>query len=124
MSNLIRWEPSRDMLTLREAMDRLIDDAFTQHYEYVIVDGPTRNDPGAMTVLDLADVSYLDRRAVRLLRELAARSVELINCPPLVDEYGAPRVLGGEPVADHGRRRGQQRGSGSALESGAQKVER
>ena len=36
--------------------------------------------------LDLADVSYLDRRAVRLLRELAARSVTLINCPPLVDE--------------------------------------
>jgi anti-anti-sigma regulatory factor len=37
-------------------------------------------------LLDLADVSYLDRRAVRLLRELAARSVTLINCPPLVDE--------------------------------------
>jgi anti-anti-sigma regulatory factor len=36
--------------------------------------------------LDLADVSYLDRRAVRLLRELAERSVTLINCPPLVDE--------------------------------------
>ena len=36
--------------------------------------------------LDLAGVSYLDRRAVRLLRELAARSVTLINCPPLVDE--------------------------------------
>ena len=37
-------------------------------------------------LLDLANVSYLDRRAVRLLRELAARSVTLINCPPLVDE--------------------------------------
>ncbi len=36
--------------------------------------------------LDLAAVSYLDRRAVRLLRELATRSVALINCPPLVDE--------------------------------------
>jgi hypothetical protein len=36
--------------------------------------------------LDLAGVSYLDRHAVRLLRELAARSVALINCPPLVDE--------------------------------------
>ena len=36
--------------------------------------------------LDLADVSYLDQRAVRLLRELAARSVTIINCPPLVDE--------------------------------------
>ena len=36
--------------------------------------------------LDLANVSYLDRRAVRLLRKLAGRSVTLINCPPLVDE--------------------------------------
>jgi anti-anti-sigma regulatory factor len=36
--------------------------------------------------LDLANVSYLDRRAVRLLRMLAGRSVTLINCPPLVDE--------------------------------------
>lgn len=36
--------------------------------------------------LDLAGVSYLDRRAVRLLRELASRSVALINCPPLVNE--------------------------------------
>lgn len=30
MSNLIRWEPSREMMTLREAMDRLFDDAFTR----------------------------------------------------------------------------------------------
>ncbi|MBI1854607.1 MAG: Hsp20/alpha crystallin family protein [Chloroflexi bacterium] len=29
MSNLIRWEPMREMVTLREAMDRLFDDAFT-----------------------------------------------------------------------------------------------
>jgi anti-anti-sigma regulatory factor len=36
--------------------------------------------------LDLAGVSYLDQHAVRLLRELAVRSVALINCPPLVDE--------------------------------------
>jgi hypothetical protein len=36
--------------------------------------------------LDLANVSYLDRRAMGLLRKLAARSVTLINCPPLVDE--------------------------------------
>ena len=37
-------------------------------------------------LLDLANVSYLDGRAVRLLRKLATRSVVLINCPPLVDE--------------------------------------
>ena len=29
MSNLIRWEPMREMMTLREAMDRLFDDAYT-----------------------------------------------------------------------------------------------
>jgi len=32
MSNLIRWEPARDMMTLREAMDRLFDDAFTRPF--------------------------------------------------------------------------------------------
>ena len=30
MSNMIRWEPAREMMTLREAMDRLFDDAFTR----------------------------------------------------------------------------------------------
>jgi HSP20 family protein len=30
MSNIIRWEPAREMMTLREAMDRLFDDAFTR----------------------------------------------------------------------------------------------
>jgi HSP20 family protein len=30
MSNLIRWEPFRDMITLREAMDHLFDEAFTR----------------------------------------------------------------------------------------------
>lgn len=30
MSNLIRWEPMREMMTLREAMDRLFDEAFTR----------------------------------------------------------------------------------------------
>jgi len=29
MSNLIRWEPAREMMSLRDAMDRLFDDAFT-----------------------------------------------------------------------------------------------
>src|SRR5258706_1248311 len=29
MSNLIPWEPMRERMTLREAMDRLFDDAFT-----------------------------------------------------------------------------------------------
>ncbi len=30
MSNLSRWEPMREMVTLRDAMDRLFDDAFTR----------------------------------------------------------------------------------------------
>ncbi len=30
MSNLIRWEPAREMMTLREVMDRLFDDVFTR----------------------------------------------------------------------------------------------
>jgi len=30
MSNLTRWEPVREMMTLREDMDRLFDDAFTR----------------------------------------------------------------------------------------------
>ena len=32
MSNLIRFEPAREMVTLREAMDRLFDDAFTRPF--------------------------------------------------------------------------------------------
>ncbi len=32
MSNLIRWEPMRDMITLREAMDHLFDEAFTRPF--------------------------------------------------------------------------------------------
>jgi len=30
MSNLTRWEPVREMMTLREAMDHLFEDAFTR----------------------------------------------------------------------------------------------
>ena len=30
MSNLIRWEPMREAMTLRDAMDRLFDEAFTR----------------------------------------------------------------------------------------------
>jgi HSP20 family protein len=32
MSNLIRWEPARDIMTLREAMDALFDEAFTRPF--------------------------------------------------------------------------------------------
>ncbi len=30
MTNLIRWQPMREMVTLRDAMDRLLDEAFTR----------------------------------------------------------------------------------------------
>jgi len=32
MTNLTRWEPVREMMTLREEMDRLFDDAFTRPF--------------------------------------------------------------------------------------------
>ncbi|HEU0296632.1 MAG TPA: Hsp20/alpha crystallin family protein [Anaerolineales bacterium] len=31
-NNLTRWEPAREMMTLREAMDRLFNDAFTRPF--------------------------------------------------------------------------------------------
>lgn len=32
MSNLTRWQPTSDVVTLRDAMDRLFDDAFTRPF--------------------------------------------------------------------------------------------
>jgi anti-anti-sigma regulatory factor len=37
-------------------------------------------------LLDLGEVNYLDRRAVRLLRDLTRQSLALVNCPPLVEQ--------------------------------------
>ena len=37
-------------------------------------------------VLDLAEVSFADRSAIALFRELIAREVALINCSPLIAE--------------------------------------
>ncbi len=34
MSNLIRFEPMREMISLREAMDRLFNDAFTPSHDF------------------------------------------------------------------------------------------
>jgi HSP20 family protein len=34
MSNLTRWEPERGVVTLRDAMDRLFDDAFTRSFGF------------------------------------------------------------------------------------------
>ncbi|MDL1910872.1 Hsp20/alpha crystallin family protein [Chloroflexi bacterium CFX6] len=35
MSNINRWEPAREIMTLREAMDRLFDDAFTRPLTFI-----------------------------------------------------------------------------------------
>lgn len=45
MSNLIRWEPAREMMTLREAMDRLFDEAFTQPFSLIRESGSVWSSP-------------------------------------------------------------------------------
>ena len=41
MSNLTRWEPASEFMTLRDAMDRLFDDAFTRPFSVVRNGGAT-----------------------------------------------------------------------------------
>ncbi len=41
MSNLTRWEPMREMMTLREAMDQLFNDAFTRLAAQAQVESPS-----------------------------------------------------------------------------------
>ena len=45
MSNLTRWDPDRETLTLREAMDRLFDDAFTRPFSLMRDGGSTWSSP-------------------------------------------------------------------------------
>lgn len=45
MTNLTRWEPTREMMTLREAMDRLFDDAFTRPFSLTREGGSTWSSP-------------------------------------------------------------------------------
>jgi HSP20 family protein len=45
MSNLIRWEPTREMMTLREAMDRLFDEAFTRPFSLIREGGSPWSSP-------------------------------------------------------------------------------
>ena len=44
-NNLTRWEPAREMLTLREAMDRLFNDAFTRPLPMVREGGSAWSSP-------------------------------------------------------------------------------
>ena len=55
MSNLIRWEPAREMMTLRDAMDRLFDDAFTR---------PLRMYDGGQTSVPAVDMYQTDNEVV------------------------------------------------------------
>jgi len=45
MSNLTRWEPARGMMTLREAMDRLFDEAFTRPFSLIRESGAVWSSP-------------------------------------------------------------------------------
>jgi HSP20 family protein len=45
MSNLTRWEPARETMTLREAMDRLFDDAFTRPFSIMRDGGSNWSSP-------------------------------------------------------------------------------
>ncbi len=45
MTNLTRWEPAREMMTLREAMDHLFDDAFTRPFFSIRDGGSTGSAP-------------------------------------------------------------------------------
>jgi len=45
MTNLTRWEPAREMMTLHEAMDRLFDDAFTRPLFSIRDGGSTWSSP-------------------------------------------------------------------------------
>ena len=55
MSNLIRWEPAREMMTLRDAMDRLFDDAFTR---------PLRMYDGSQMSVPAVDMYQTDNEVV------------------------------------------------------------
>ena len=45
MTNLTRWEPERETMTLREAMDRLFDDAFTRPFSLMREGGSAWSSP-------------------------------------------------------------------------------
>jgi HSP20 family protein len=45
MSNLTRWEPAHETMTLREAMDRLFDDAFTRPFSIMRDGGSNWSSP-------------------------------------------------------------------------------
>jgi len=77
MSNLIRWEPAREMMTLRDAMDRLFDDAFTR---------PLRlNDSNwSMPTVDMyqTDNEVVVKAAILVSKLMMCRSTSQAKCSP------------------------------------------
>ena len=57
MNNLTRWEPGREMMTLREAMDHLFNDAFTRPFS-------TARDGGANWSSPAIDMYQTDNEVV------------------------------------------------------------
>lgn len=45
MSNLTRWDPARETMTLRDTMDRLFDDAFTRPFSLMREGGSSWSSP-------------------------------------------------------------------------------
>jgi HSP20 family protein len=53
MSNLTRWEPAREMVSLRDAMDRLFDDAFTRPFSLIRNGGASSGSSWASPAIDM-----------------------------------------------------------------------
>jgi len=43
--------------------------------------------------VDMAEVSFLDRKGINLFRELSGRGVQLLGCSPFVNELLKPAVF-------------------------------
>jgi anti-anti-sigma regulatory factor len=99
-NGLARRVPSIASPTLEDSMLRLTRTTRLPHEVVIVLEGQIvaewvklleeecleLSGTDQKVLLDLAGVSYLDRRAVRLLRELSARSISIVNCPPLVED--------------------------------------
>jgi anti-anti-sigma regulatory factor len=48
---------------------------------------------GLTLTIDMAEVSFLDRKGVGLFRELIAQEVRLLNCSPFLNELLKPVAL-------------------------------
>ena len=53
MSNLTRWDPNREMMSLRDAMDRLFDDAFTRPFTLTRNGGASTSSSWSSPAIDL-----------------------------------------------------------------------